>query len=399
MNIRKGWRWINELFSARKMEFDKNSFVDLSMLLPSPKSSVIYVGSEGNESIEFFIHKNLEKISQFFKEAGCEFIFHPAMKNEKSDTVRKELTSDLSYFLPNWSGVEYEFANQIIDIDSSVFYRGICQSYNLKKINPPLFLRISEGYIDNFNIAPYPINCKKQQIDKELSEVISNMLYPSKERYRPDPSIPISLYDPSIIKGQLKYDADIAFNEEASRISREVALQIQMLIRMGQNKALLNIYNILINQTKLHSPELGKKFNELNSVIKTPISRIVVDTHHRILLPDFKNLEIKMTPLPKTLYLLFLQHPDGLMLHDLVDYRKELYSIYGRITNSSCTYEIRKRINDMTDMSNNSVNEKCSRIKEAFIKNMDDSIAKNYYITGERGKVKRIHLQKNLRIL
>jgi hypothetical protein len=71
-------------------------------------------------------------------------------------------------------------------------------------------------------------------------------------------------------------------------------------------------------------------------------------------------------------------------------------SIYNKITNSSEQSEIIKRIDDMVDMTNNSINEKCSRIKEAFVSKIDDSLAQYYYITGKRGAPKKVSIPTNL---
>ena len=53
-------------------------------------------------------------------------------------------------------------------------------------------------------------------------------------------------------------------------------------------------------------------------------------------------------------------------------------------------------INALVDPLDNSKHEKFSRIKEAFLSVMDDSIAKHYYITGERGMPKRVELSQDL---
>jgi hypothetical protein len=45
---------------------------------------------------------------------------------------------------------------------------------------------------------------------------------------------------------------------------------------------------------------------------------------------------------------------------------------------------------------NNSINEKCSRIREAFLREFTDTIACNYYITGDRATPKGIRLERNL---
>ena len=44
----------------------------------------------------------------------------------------------------------------------------------------------------------------------------------------------------------------------------------------------------------------------------------------------------------------------------------------------------------------NSINEKCARIRGAFISQFDESLAKHYYINGKRGEVKKIALPHDL---
>lgn len=49
-------------------------------------------------------------------------------------------------------------------------------------------------------------------------------------------------------------------------------------------------------------------------------------------------------------------------------------------------------IEDVTNPLLNSINEKCARIRSAFVKEFDESLAKNYFVTGERGEAKKITL-------
>jgi hypothetical protein len=122
------------------------------------------------------------------------------------------------------------------------------------------------------------------------------------------------------------------------------------------------------------------------------LSRLVVTSDYRILLPDYQNMEITMPALYKSVYILFLKHPEGIVFKCLQDYRKELSEIYGRITVFTDSEKIDKSIRDVTNPMSNSINEKCTRIRSAFIHCMDISIARHYFITGKRGERKRINL-------
>mgnify|MGYP000246638980 FL=1 len=44
----------------------------------------------------------------------------------------------------------------------------------------------------------------------------------------------------------------------------------------------------------------------------------------------------------------------------------------------------KESIRRLVDVTDNAINEKCSRIKEAFLKVEDDFIARNYYIVLDR---------------
>ena len=125
------------------------------------------------------------------------------------------------------------------------------------------------------------------------------------------------------------------------------------------------------------------------------LSRLHV-RYGRIFLPDYNNVEIKMPPLSKAIYLLYLHHPEGIKFSYLPDYRRELLSMYELISGRDNREDIRRSIDDVTDPTRNSINEKCSRIKQAFLRVFDDSIARNYYITGERGETKKILLPQDM---
>lgn len=103
-----------------------------------------------------------------------------------------------------------------------------------------------------------------------------------------------------------------------------------------------------------------------------------------------------MTPLPKAFYIFMLKHPEGISFKHLSEYKSEILDIYLRISNRYDLDTIKQSINDITHIRSNSVNEKCSRIKETFLLKIDDSIAQNYYITGGRNELKSIKLNSSL---
>lgn len=126
------------------------------------------------------------------------------------------------------------------------------------------------------------------------------------------------------------------------------------------------------------------------------LSRLVITMDYRLILPDYNNMEIKMEPLTKAVYLLFLKHPEGIMFKCLPDYRKELAEIYNRLRPLGLTEKSIRSIEDVTNPLLNSINEKCARIRGAFVGQFDDHMARHYYIDGRRGEAKKIALPRNL---
>ena len=125
------------------------------------------------------------------------------------------------------------------------------------------------------------------------------------------------------------------------------------------------------------------------------LSRVLI-RNNRIYLPDYNNLEIKMTPMAKSVYFLFLRHPEGIVFKDLPDYRNELRDIYNSLSCFDDKNRMEKSIEDVTNPMKNSINENASRIRKAFVEQFDDSLAQNYYITGGRGEAKKITLPRQL---
>ena len=129
---------------------------------------------------------------------------------------------------------------------------------------------------------------------------------------------------------------------------------------------------------------------------KAQLSRLIITKDYRILLPDYNDIEVKMEPLVKAVYLLFLKHPEGILFKGLTDYREELLDIYKKLKPMGLNKRTIQSIEDLTNPLLNAINEKCARIRSAFVKEFDESLAKNYFVTGERGEAKKIALPRDL---
>ena len=120
--------------------------------------------------------------------------------------------------------------------------------------------------------------------------------------------------------------------------------------------------------------------------------QLVVTEDYKVVLADGVNTEVKMEPLVKAVYLLFLSHPEGIVLKCLPDYKKELTELYLLLRPYGMTDRVMHSIEDVTNPTLNSINEKCARIRKRFSEILPKSVAKYYSISGKRGEVKKIEL-------
>ena len=125
------------------------------------------------------------------------------------------------------------------------------------------------------------------------------------------------------------------------------------------------------------------------------LSRIRITKDWKILLTDYGK-EIKMRQLPKTLFLWFLKNPDGCRLKDLQDHRDELLAIYKKLTNQGNAAAVVASIDALVNPIGPSFSEKSAAVKLAFLKEIPDRIAKNYYIHGPQGGEKAIGIDRGL---
>lgn len=125
-------------------------------------------------------------------------------------------------------------------------------------------------------------------------------------------------------------------------------------------------------------------------------SKLRVDRDLKVILPAYNDIEIPLRPLQKALYFLFLRHPEGIRLSDIGNYRDELEDLYSLVIPNR-DYELMQTSLDLlTDpMNTESLRQQLSKIKRTVCARIiSDDMAKNYYISGDRGKAYKIPLDR-----
>lgn len=160
------------------------------------------------------------------------------------------------------------------------------------------------------------------------------------------------------------------------------------------------LYNALVQDLKDMVQKLkdyGFSEKEITSLLHTeqPLLRLTVSKNYRIYLGE-EHKEVHMEPLVRSVYVLFLKHPEGIIFKNLPDYRQELTKIYSEIRPWGLTERAIQSIEDVTNPLLNSINEKCARIRKTFVTLLGSNLSESYYIKGSRGEAKNIHLPREL---
>ena len=344
--------------------FEFNLEMGLYVNYVSNVREIVYVERKYNKRLNRFFreHKDLRLYNMY------KFIYLPNLCDDLQD-------GDLLHYL--YPNVE-EKQNTNIALTSSYPLQHLAYQEDESKIEQGMFFfcKLHENHGVKYIKGDYhPLHeGSDEEIIEQLDAIVKEVhnrhslggLYSKAER-------------PQIEVGSTDEYADEMFywetiNPEVAKLMKEVQERIEKLKEYGLGQ------NMLLNLVKE----------------KQELSRLVITKDLRIILPDYHNMEIKMEPLVKAVYLLFLKHPEGIIFKHLPDYRKELAEIYQKIKPYGLNERAIRSIEDVTNPCLNSINEKCARIRGAFISQFDDSLAQKYYIYGWRGEAKKIALPREL---
>ena len=166
-------------------------------------------------------------------------------------------------------------------------------------------------------------------------------------------------------------------DEQLPMTSEEVALELkrltEQLVAAGRKDLLLKAIGVpLLEELRIEAAK-GK------------LSRLVITEDYRFILEDY-HLEVELQPVHKAVYLLFLAHPEGIEFKRLSEYREELTRYYMATAKMMDKEKIIEGVDHLVNPLDNAINEKCSRIKKAFLDLMDEYRASYYMISGHTKK-------------
>ncbi len=165
----------------------------------------------------------------------------------------------------------------------------------------------------------------------------------------------------------------------------------EMLMELLANNKLLEDEEIKV---MLKDMALQKNEEDRNSFMNTPI---IIDTECRLFFPMYSDKEVKMSYLPKTVYIFFLLHHTGVEFKNLDHYLKELYQIY-QIVSEEKNIEARKikrSLENLVSPGSNRIYEICSVVRRTLSEILPRELVTQYAVTGKWGGVHKIKAERS----
>ena len=356
-----------------------------------PHDYVIYFEKEQNKELNLFIRKNYEELKTKFASIELNFIYLPFLTDSS-----KKIEELLSYYFPQLN--YYQIPEEVSKIYnekalSQIFSKGAEDLYQIfdkdnfvpSKIESDDLLNLLDykGSIKSgllfFNmhcgaigVSDFFYSYSSQNYELFFEDVIS-YLKPEQEDY--------ALVD--LMIGNLLPFSDLTeqLDDDAKEVIKDLENRLTELKDNGQLLFLIPILKDLLNKQ-------SQKI-DFNS-----ISKMKIDYQNKIQLLYFKK-EVEFSHLTKSIYFLFLKHPEGINLKELCNYKKELLSIYTSVSNQLDYDKMVKTIDDVINLETKAIYTHISRIKSAFYKIMDHSFAKYYIVSGSGEEVRKVLFNTN----
>ena len=321
----------------------------------------LYLENTYNESLNQCIERNLEVIDNVFKEYGFRFVYLPKWKPDRTNIRLANITDKqerlVHHFLDEASTVKFtHLLCQALHIDKEEINSGIFHFACYMHDDTLFKMEILQTRFTHFSMTEVNDETIEEFCRKYCEMIVDGRNRPTGCYSAVKLKRHLSNWDFYEIHGRpCENYADYTFPEDMKDIAENIKKEIETLKEGGYFELLLHTLG-------------DETINELRSVKLTPsLSKIEITADYKIMLSDYGK-EVKMTPLQKTLYIFYLRHPEGVAFKMLSAYYDELLAIYKVLSNREDLEKQQHSIRRLVDATDNAINEKCSRIKEAFFK-------------------------------
>lgn len=360
------------------------------------KRQVVYVENVYNDIVNQTIIDHIELIGSHFRSCDLEFVYIPFLGADRhlEERVRYHapyLTSDITYEqLPQSSlllncmvhpETRAEIRPSLLIYDHSEGKERHFTGWTIDEDIPSKILSAILNFADEFgDFCESGLAFSAADEDEKCCFEIAEPIQYKEE----PPSVKFNLPPTSLGMGFLK-------------VKRPEIREVSTVLPYEEDEpleALMDNLQSTVKRLQLHGISLAALHELIDK--QAPLSRMRITADYRIFLPDYNNMEIKMTTLPKALFFLFLRYPEGIVLKTLPDYYTELYNIYKQLRPKSNDERIRVTITELVNPFGNKINENIARIRAPFVEKFDEHLAQNYFVTGRKGERYLIRLDRDM---
>lgn len=338
------------------------------------ENQVIYIEGQFDAAINRVLTDHYGQLFYYYKRQGLEFIYMPMFQGNA------ELEEQIRYYAPYLNDVEW----MTRQISSEFLLQYLEPAAHRTEIKPSLLYggQYKDGIIeyqavtvsDNLDSLKLNFNDMGSSLMRRAYNMIgaigSAFHATEKCKLREEPVILQAEMDECWGCCPTKEEED----EDCTEMLRQLQETVQRLRLKGVPMGI--IHSLIDQQEKL--------------------SRMVITENYRIFLPDYGNMEIEMSALPKTLYFFFLLHPEGIILKHLPDHYEAICRIYRQLKPNIKEEKLRTSITRLTNPFSNRIHEVLSLIHYAFASKFDERLATHYTVNGEKGQWYKISLDPEL---
>lgn len=367
------------------------------------KRQVVYVENQYDERINAVIKRDYEQIKWTFKQANLDFVYLPMFFNDE------ETKEKILYYAPYLTSDIMEKT----ELRSSHLLKYMSHMENQEMISPSLL------YVPKKDEGEWIFQGQTIEIDENDSNTVNlwfeHAIYDIEEELSSD-QMTERRYDEDLddiesrSQGEPHVEPQVEYSSKPSIWDKikEAAWQSKKLeeyndeSRSSLEKIREEDVSEIIADLERDVKKLRLRGISLTSIIQLIeeneiISRLYITDDYRLFLPDYNNMEVKMSPQYKAVYLLFLNHPEGIILKQLETYHIELENKFKQVFGYKVLppKEV-QRINTLEYPGNNQISVVLTRIRESFERCIDKHLAKHYLIAGRAGGLYKLQLKEEL---
>ena len=122
------------------------------------------------------------------------------------------------------------------------------------------------------------------------------------------------------------------------------------------------------------------------------LTKLFIDKNYDVHLQNAEGQVIPFRPLVKALFILFLRHPEGILLKQRDLFTDELEGIYAVISPNVAAEDRHRRVQRLMSLESNAYSENASTLNATLDRIMPPGTAEEYKIQGNNGFPRKIHL-------